>query len=161
MSEHEHRYEVAVLWTPNQGEGTTGYRAYSRDNEITAEGRPPIRGTSDPTYRGDASRWNPEQLLVASLSQCHLLWYLHLCSTSGVVVIAYEDHAEGLMVESGDGGGRFTEVILRPLVTVADASMTDVARELHGGAHELCYVANSVNFRVRHEPAVRADGDPT
>jgi organic hydroperoxide reductase OsmC/OhrA len=156
MSDRTHRYGVAVVWTGNQGAGTADYRAYSRDHEVTAEGRPAIHGASEPGFRGDPSRWSPEQLLVASLSQCHLLWYLHLCSTSGVVVVAYEDHPEGVMVLEPDGhGGRFTEVTLRPVVKVADASMLETARELHGRAHECCFIASSVNFPVRHEPEVR------
>ena len=155
MKAKTHRYEVTVLWTGNRGEGTASYRAYVRDHEVTADGRPAIPGSSDPAFRGDPARWNPEQLLVASLGQCHMLAYLHQCAVSGVVVVAYEDNPDGVMTETEDGGGRITEVTLRPLVTVADASMTDAARELHGRAHELCFIASSVNFPVRHEPEVR------
>jgi organic hydroperoxide reductase OsmC/OhrA len=155
MSGKAHRYEATVVWTGNRGEGTTSYRAYARDHEVTADGRPAIAGSSDPVFRGDPARWNPEQLLVASLSQCHLLEYLHLCAVSGVVVVAYEDRPVGVMTETEDGGGRFTEVTLKPVVTVADASMTDAASELHVRAHELCFIASSVNFPVRHEPEIR------
>jgi organic hydroperoxide reductase OsmC/OhrA len=155
MSGSAHRYDVEVAWTGDRGEGTASYRAYGRDHEVTAEGRPAIAGSSDPAFRGDPERWNPEQLLVASLSQCHLLEYLHQCAVAGVVVLAYEDRAEGVMEETEDGGGRFIEVTLRPVVTVADASMTETARELHARAHDLCFIASSVNFPVRHEPAVR------
>jgi organic hydroperoxide reductase OsmC/OhrA len=155
MSGRAHRYEATVVWTGNRGEGTATYRAYARDHEVTADGRPAIHGSSDPVFRGNPERWNPEQLLVASLSQCHLLEYLHQCAVSGVVVVAYEDHPEGVMTETDGGGGRFTEVTLRPLVTVADPSMTEAAHELHGPAHELCFIANSVNFPVRHEPQAR------
>ncbi|HSJ16841.1 MAG TPA: OsmC family protein [Solirubrobacterales bacterium] len=151
---NQHRYEIAVAWTGNHGEGTTDYRTYSRENEVTAEGRPAIPGSADPAFRGDGTRWNPEQLLVVALSQCHLLWYLHLCAISDVVVVAYEDRAVGVMELAEGGGGRFTEATLRPVVTVADDSMTDRALELHGRAHELCFVASSVNFPVRHEPRV-------
>jgi organic hydroperoxide reductase OsmC/OhrA len=154
MKRKTHRYEVTVVWTGNQGEGTASYRAYARDHEVTTDGRPSIPGSSDPTFRGDPGRWNPEQLLVASLSQCHLLSYLHLCAISGVVVVAYEDHPDGVMIETENGGGRFTEVTLRPVVTVAEASMTGTALELHGRAHELCFIASSVNFPVRHEPEI-------
>lgn len=157
MPQKKHRYELTVVWTGNLGEGTANYRAYARDHEVTAEGRPAIAGSSDPTFRGDPMRWNPEQLLVASLSQCHLLWYLHLCAVSGVVVMAYEDHPQGVMTQTGDGGGRFTEVVLRPAVTVADESMTATARELHDRAHELCFIANSVNFPVHHRPEIHVE----
>jgi organic hydroperoxide reductase OsmC/OhrA len=150
-----HRYEATVVWTGNRGEGTAGYRTYGRENEVTAAGPPAIAGSSDPSFRGDSERWNPEQLLVAALSQCHLLSYLHLCADSKVVVVAYEDHPEGVMIETADGGGRFTEVTLKPIVTVADPSITDAALDLHGRAHELCFIANSVNFPVRHEPEIR------
>jgi organic hydroperoxide reductase OsmC/OhrA len=155
MGRKTHRYDATVTWTGNRGEGTADYRAYARDHEVSGEGRPTLAGSADPAFRGDAARWNPEQMLVVSLSQCHLLWYLHLCAVSDVVVVAYEDHADGVMEQDEDGGGHFTEVTLRPVVTVADASMAEPARGLHSGAHELCFISSSVNFPVRHEPEIR------
>ena len=153
----EHRYVVAVEWTGNSGAGTAGYRAYARRHEITAPGtaKPAIPGSSDPAFRGDRARWNPEELLVASLAACHKLWYLHLCAEAGVVVTGYVDRAEGTMVEEADGGGRFTRVVLRPAVTVAPGSDVDRARALHDRAHALCFIARSVRFPVEHEPDVR------
>lgn len=150
----EHRYETTVVWTGNTGEGTANYRAYTRDLEARGDGLPPIPSSSDPAFRGDPERWNPELLLVSALSQCHMLWHLHLCATGGVVVVAYEDRAEGTMAQTDDGGGHFTEVVLRPRVTVADASMTAKAQELHEPAHARCFIAQSMNFPVRHEPSV-------
>lgn len=152
----EHRYETTVVWTGNTGEGTASFRAYKRDHDVRAEGPPPIAASSDPAFRGDPERWNPEQMLVASLSQCHMLWHLLLCAIRGVVVVAYEDRAEGTMEMTKDGGGRFTEVVLRPRVTVADASMTAKAQELHEEAHAKCFIAQSMNFPVRHEPSASA-----
>src|SRR5215217_6277329 len=134
MAMSEHRYVTRTTWTGQRGRGTETYRSYARDHETSAGGRPPLRASSDPGFRGDPSRWNPELLLVASLSQCHMLWYLHLCSTSGVVVHAYRDEAEGTMAEDASGGGRFTEVVLRPHVVVADESMVGQAAALHAGA---------------------------
>ncbi len=154
-----HRYDVAVSWTGNRGTGTSGYRDYGRDHEIRADGRPVIEGSSDPVFRGDKNRWNPELALVAALSECHMLAYLHVCVMHGVVVTGYEDAAFGVMAETDDGGGRFTEVVLRPRVTVADAAMTDSARELHEEASAKCFIASSVNFPVRHDPEVTAAGD--
>jgi organic hydroperoxide reductase OsmC/OhrA len=151
-----HHYAVTVEWTGNTGTGTATYRGYERRHEISAgKQKPPIPGSSDPAFRGDASRWNPEELLVASLSACHKLWYLHLCAVGGVVVVAYVDHAEGEMEESADGGGRFVKVTLRPEVTVAPGSDLAKARELHAAAHAKCYIANSMNFPVEHEPTIR------
>ena len=149
----QHTYDTVVTWTGNRGTGTSGYRDYARDHEVTADGRVPIAGSSDPTFRGDRTRWNPEQMLVASLSQCHLLWYLHLCAEAGVVVTDYVDNALGTMTEDA-AGGRFTEVVLRPLVTVATPDMVEAATGLHADAHRACFIANSVNFPVRHEPSV-------
>lgn len=151
-----HRYTVAVVWTGNLGEGTAAYRAYGRDHEVAAPTKPTIPGSSDPAFRGDATRWNPEELLVAALSQCHMLAFLHLAADAGVVVTAYQDRAEGSMAEDGAGGGRFTEVVLRPQVTVADAAVVDRVDALHHRAHELCFIASSVNFPVRCEPATSA-----
>jgi len=153
MSTREHRYVTTLRWTGNRGEGTASYRGYARDHVIEAEGKPSIAGSSDPHFRGDAARWNPEELLVASLSSCHQLWYLHLCAEAGVVVTAYEDRAEGVMVEQADGGGAFAKVILHPRVAIR-AGDAQLARELHHRAHALCFIARSVNFPVECEPVI-------
>jgi organic hydroperoxide reductase OsmC/OhrA len=150
-----HHYEASVEWTGNQGEGTSSYRTYSRSHEVSAPGKPAIAGSSDPAFRGDPKRWSPEDLLVASLSQCHMLWFLHLASTKGVMVTSYVDNASGTMVTDDDGGGRFTEVSLHPQVTVATPETVDLATSLHDEAHRLCFIANSVNFPVACEPTTR------
>ena len=155
-----HTYRTVTTWTGNLGHGTTGYRSYERALETRAEGRPALEGSSDPTFRGDPARWNPELLLVASLSQCHLLWYLSLCATSGVVVLDYADDAVGEMVESADGGGHFQTVTLRPRVVVAAADMIGLAESLHDEAAAKCFIAASVNFPVRHEPVTTARAEP-
>jgi len=153
-----HVYETEVVWTGNIGTGTGSYRSYSRTHEVTAAGLPPIQGSADRHFRGDADRWNPEQLLMAALSQCHLLSYLAVCAMNGVVVTAYTDRASGTMEETGGGSGRFTEALLRPAVTVAAPEMAEKARSLHEEAHRLCFIANSVNFPVRHEAVVTVSG---
>jgi len=150
----EHRYSITIDWSGNLGSGTSSYRAYSRDYDIQAKGKPHIDGSSDPAFRGDPSRWNPEELLVASLSACHKLWYLHLAAEAGVIVTAYSDSADGVMEERADGAGRFTQVVLRPIVTVASGSDRERATALHHAAHEKCFIANSVNFPVACEPKV-------
>jgi organic hydroperoxide reductase OsmC/OhrA len=150
-----HRYTTTTVWTGDRGAGTADYRAYDRTLETRAPGRPTLLGSSDKPFRGTADRWNPELLLLAALSECHLLSYLHCCATGGVVVVAYEDEAEGEMVEDGQGGGRFSSVVLRPVVTVAEAQMADAAQELHGLASQRCFIAASMNFPVEHEPQVR------
>lgn len=144
------RYMVDVLWTGNQGSGTSGYRDYERSHTILVEGKPIIYGSSDPAYRGDATKYNPEELLVASLSSCHMLWYLHLCAEAGIKVISYSDQALGTMVENADGSGYFKEVVLQPTVTVSEENIIDLAKELHKGANAKCFIANSVNFPVHH-----------
>ena len=151
----QHKYETTVRWTGNLGNGTTGYKDYARNHEISAPGKPPIAGSSDPAFRGDAARYNPEELLVASLSTCHMLWYLHLAAVNKVVVLEYEDRADGTMEESADGGGRFVQVTLRPRITVSGQSDLDTAKRLHHDAHEKCFIANSVNFPVACEPVIR------
>jgi organic hydroperoxide reductase OsmC/OhrA len=158
MAAMRHGYELRVTWTGNTGTGTSAYRAYSRAHTVTADGLPDILGSADRTFHGDAQRWNPEQLLLAALSQCHLLSYLHVCVGEGVVVEEYVDHARGSMVSNPDGSGRFTEAVLTPHVVVADASMVQAATRAHHRAHDLCFIANSVNFPVRHEPVVTAAG---
>jgi organic hydroperoxide reductase OsmC/OhrA len=147
-----HSYAVTVTWTGNTGTGTSGYREYQRTHEISASGKSTIAGSSDPAFRGDHARWNPEDLLVASLSTCHQLWYLHLCADAGIVVEAYVDEAIGVMEESTDGGGQFVEVILRPKVRLAAGSDQAKAHALHHAAHAKCFIARSVNFPVKCEP---------
>jgi organic hydroperoxide reductase OsmC/OhrA len=153
----EHRYSVTIEWTGNQGTGTSNYKAYSRAHEIRIAGKPPIPASSDPAFRGDPARHNPEDLLVASLSGCHMLWYLHLCATAGIVVTEYVDHAEGTMVESPDGSGRFAGVVLKPQITLKPGADLAKAREFHMTAHKMCFIANSVNFPVTHEPEIREE----
>ncbi|MFJ4851435.1 MULTISPECIES: OsmC family protein [unclassified Streptomyces] len=159
ISKH-HTYTTEVVWSGNRGSGTSAYRAYGRDHEVSAPGLPVpvIPGSSDPAFRGDPARWNPEQLQLAALSQCHMLSYLHVCTVAGVVVTAYTDRAEATLRETGDGGGHFTEAVLRPRVEVASAAMVDAAVALHEDAHRLCFIAGSVNFPVRHEAEVVVTG---
>jgi organic hydroperoxide reductase OsmC/OhrA len=149
-----HSYTVTVTWTGNRGTGTSGYRDYQRSYDISATGKSNIAGSSDPAFRGEGSRWNPEELLVASLSACHELWYLHVCADAGVVVEAYVDEAVGVMEETADGGGQFVEVVLRPRVRPAPGSDLDKTQSLHHEAHAKCFIARSVNFPVRCEPGI-------
>ncbi|WP_040833424.1 OsmC family protein [Nocardia brevicatena] len=149
-----HHYECSTEWTGARGNGTVDYRSYDREYVSRVLGRPDLVGSSDPAFRGDPTRWNPELLLVAALGQCHLLWYLHLCAVNGVTVLGYRDDARGTMTENGVGGGRFTNVELRPVVTVASGDMVDRARELHAEAAARCFIASSVNFPVTHAPTI-------
>jgi len=150
----EHIYETDLIWTGNLGNGTETYKGYSRAHEISIEGKPIIVGSSDLHFNGDASRYNPEELLVAALSACHMLYYLHLCANAKIVVVDYADKATGKMIETADGGGHFTEVTLNPRVVVSKDSDSDKAEELHHKAHKLCFIANSVNFPVRAEATI-------
>ncbi|RKT99172.1 peroxiredoxin [Burkholderia sp. Nafp2/4-1b] len=153
MAHGEHKYRVAVEWIGNRGTGTSGYREYSRDHVIRAGSKPDIPGSSDSAFRGDAARWNPEDLLLASASACHKLWYLHLCSDAGIRVLAYVDDAEGTMVDSAEPG-RFTDIVLHPRVTIRAGDDRALAERLHHDAHAKCYVANSVNFPIRCEAVI-------
>ncbi|MEY2170039.1 MULTISPECIES: OsmC family protein [unclassified Rhodanobacter] len=155
---HPHRYRVDVEWTGNRGTGTDGYRNYSRNHVIRIPGKPDLAGSSDPAFRGDATRHNPEDMLVAALSACHMLSYLHMATVAGVVVVAYDDSAEGTMATEGDGG-HFTEVVLRPVVTIRADSNPGKALAAHEAAHHACFIANSVNFPVRCEPRIVISSD--
>jgi organic hydroperoxide reductase OsmC/OhrA len=154
MPSKSHSYKVTVTWTGNRGKGTLDYASYDRDHEIISGEKPIIHGSSDPAFRGNPRRYNPEDLLVSALSSCHMLWYLHLCSDEKIVVVSYVDCAEGTMTEAKDTGGHFSEVVLRPIVTITDSSKISVAKALHTRAHHLCFIANSVNFPTRCEPFV-------
>jgi len=156
MAGKTHSYPIRMRWTGNTGQGTRDYRGYERAHEYSVAGKPVIPGSADPAFRGDATRYNPEELLVMSVSSCHMLWYLHLCADSKIEVVAYEDDAIGTMVEDKERGGFFTEVVLRPRVTIAAAGDAARGQALHERAHHLCFVANSVNFPVRCEATVTA-----
>lgn len=148
-----HTYQAGVTWTGAGETGTSSYTAYSRDHEIALPGKPVLPGSSDPAFRGDPSRYNPEELLVAALAQCHMLWFLHLAAQDEVVVVAYHDDASGTMRVRSGGAGRFTEVVLHPRVTVLGPVDEDRLARLHDAAGEHCFIKQSVNFPVRCEPA--------
>ena len=150
---HEHHFTVSLEWTGNRGTGTSDYRAYGRDHVVRADGKHEISGSSDRVFHGDADRWNPEEMLIAALTQCHLLSYLHVAASNGVVVTDYTDAATGIMEQTTDGGGHFTSVTLRPVVTIS-AGDPDRALSLHHEASLKCFIANSMNFPVGHEPRV-------
>jgi organic hydroperoxide reductase OsmC/OhrA len=149
-----HHYELTVTWTGNTGTGTSAYHAFERSHDVSSAEKPTIPGSADPAFRGAPDRWNPEEMLVASLAQCHMLWYLVLCAKEGIIVTDYVDHPSGTLVETPDGGGHFEEVVLQPQVTITTPEKLDRAIALHERAHDLCYVANSVNFKVRADPTV-------
>jgi len=150
----EHHYALSIEWTGNLGTGTSDYRAYTRNHLISAENKPDIPGSSDPHFRGDKTRYNPEEMLVAALSTCHMLSYLHLCAVNKVIVLEYNDKATGTMMENPDGSGQLTETTLNPIVKVKDSSMNAKALELHEQAEKMCFIASSVNFPVHHKPTI-------
>jgi organic hydroperoxide reductase OsmC/OhrA len=147
----EHHYHVKLSWTDENGKGTTSYTDYSRNHQVNVKGKPALQLSSDPAFRGDATKYNPEDVLVASLASCHMLWYLHLCSKSGITVVKYEDNAEGLMLQEETGGGRFDKVILHPEITILEKDKIELAHELHKESNQKCYIANSCNFPIKHQ----------
>ncbi|MDQ6754642.1 MAG: OsmC family protein [Actinomycetota bacterium] len=154
MAHNEHSYEVTVSWTGNRGTGTSGYRDYGREHEVTAAGLPTLLGSADPTFHGDRGRWNPEQLLLTALAQCHMLSYLHVAVNNGITVLSYRDRATGTLVLNPDGSGQFTSVTLKPQLVITDPAQLELATRLHHDASQKCFIARSVNFPVLHEPAV-------
>jgi organic hydroperoxide reductase OsmC/OhrA len=154
----QHTYEIHLAWTGNDGEGTKSYKSYRRDHNLSVEGKPDLPGSSDPNFRGDPSRYNPEELLVASLSACHMLWYLHLCALNQITVVDYGDSASGVMRENADGSGEFLRVLLKPAVKISSGDKAK-ALDLHHQAHHLCFIARSVNFPVEVEPIISESGE--
>ena len=157
MSAKEHTYTINLNWTGNLGTGTKRYTGYSRDHEIQAAGKPLILGSSDPGFRGDPTRYNPEDLFVSTLSSCHMLWYLHLCTVNKITVVAYEDSPKGVMIEDEKGSGRFKKVTLYPSVVIKEEEKIGLANELHHQAHEYCFIANSVNFEVACKAEIKIE----
>ncbi len=156
---NQHRYSLTLQWTGNKGQGTSAYTAYERSHVVSVINKPDLLCSSDTGFRGDKTMYNPEELLVASLSSCHMLWYLHLCSEAGIVVTEYIDNAKGTMIVTDDGGGRFSEVTLYPEVTITNRSMEEKANELHKRANHLCFIANSCNFPIHHKPIFKIKSD--
>jgi organic hydroperoxide reductase OsmC/OhrA len=157
----QHSYEIQIEWTGNSGDGTKTYKSYRRDHTITSAGKPDILASSDPSFRGDRARYNPEELLVASLSSCHMLWYLHLCSVNHIVVLDYQDSASGTMAENDDGSGQFVRVLLKPVVKISAGDDRAKALALHQDAHHMCFISRSVNFPVNIAPKIMESTDPT
>ena len=150
-----HTYEIKVAWTGNEGKGTLNYKSYNRNHSISANGKyDDILGSSDPSFLGDKSRYNPEDLFLSSLSSCHMLWYLHLCSVHKIIVTDYVDNATAVMEETKNGSGRFKEVVLNPVVTIKNKELTEKANALHTEANKMCFIANSCNFEIGHNPKV-------
>ena len=147
----EHQYQTTLTWTGNKGSGTMDYRSYDRSYVISIDHKSDIQGSSDSEFMGDKTRHNPEDLLVSSLSSCHMLWYLHLCSQNGIIVLDYKDNAVGKMMEKADGSGHFTEVTLNPVITITSEAHVEKANLLHEQANKMCFIANSCNFPVKHE----------
>ena len=154
---HEHIYKTTAVWTGNKGEGTKNVRNYDRSHTVTVEGKPELFLTTDNPAVGDKSKLNPEDLLVSAISSCHMLSYLYVCALEGIVITAYTDNAMGIMIETTNGGGSFKEVTLNPIFNVADESMVEKAIALHHKAHEVCYIANSVNFEVKCNPICKLE----
>jgi len=155
----DHNYAIELVWTGNTGQGTKNLRSYSRDHDVAGDGLSTIAASSDPAFRGDPSRWNPEQLYVASIAQCHMLWYLSLAAKSGVTVIGYEDHPTGLMIEEPNGAGQFDNVTLHPTVTITTDSDAQVAEDLHHRVADYCFIARSVQTPIRHVITVEYGSD--
>jgi len=151
----EHFYKLSIQWTGNSGKGTSTYRSYKRNYTISADNKTSIEASADPAFRGDTTKYNPEELFLASLSSCHMLWFLHLCADNKIVVVDYSDEPTGIMEETDNGGGRFKEVILHPTVTVNNPLFLERLNELHKKANELCFIANSVNFPIQHKPSAK------
>jgi organic hydroperoxide reductase OsmC/OhrA len=151
----EHDYTVAIRWTGDRGAGTVDHRAYGRDHVIAAEGKPDVAGSAARPFRGDADRWNPEELLVAAIAQCHMLSYLHVAADAGITVVGYEDQATAHLDVHRDGSGEITDAVLRPVVTIVEADRIDDARAAHAEASALCFIARSVAFPIRHAPEIR------
>lgn len=151
----QHHYTTQITWTGNKGTGTSGYTEYERSHTIQAENKVLIEASSDAPFRGDKSLYNPEDLFLSSIASCHMLWYLHLCADNGIIVKSYMDNPHGIMQTFANGSGNFSEITLHPVVEVTEASMVEIAIDLHHSAHQMCFLANSVNFEIFIEPTVK------
>jgi organic hydroperoxide reductase OsmC/OhrA len=149
-----HHYKTTIIWNGDLGTGTSRYDEYDRSHSLLVHGKTTLAMSSDTAFRGDASKHNPEDMLLYSLSSCHMLWYLHLCADANIIVTDYQDNATAIMQQTDDGGGYFSEATLHPIVTITDATAINLAKQLHKEAHKKCFIANSVNFVVNCEPEI-------
>jgi len=150
-----HNYNVKLEWSGNLGSGTDTYNSYSRNHIISCNAKyDNILGSSDSSFKGEKSRYNPEELFLSSIMSCHMLWYLHLCASEGIVVTEYIDEATAVLIENRDGSGYFKEVKLNPVITIENDDLTDKAHQLHQKANNMCFIANSCNFKIEHHPKV-------
>jgi organic hydroperoxide reductase OsmC/OhrA len=152
-----HQYTTRLVWEGNLGKGTSQYAGYSRRFRMSLDNKPDLCGSADPAFRGEPDRLNPEDLLVASLSSCHMLAYLALCARKGITVVGYTDEANGVLNVFPDGGGRFESVTLHPHVTITDEALEAKAAELHERAHALCFIAGSCSFPVNNLPTITVE----
>jgi len=148
----ENQFTSNVVWTGNTGEGTRAYRSYQRSWNVEVPGKPVIQCSNDPELGGDPTLMNPEDMLLSALSACHMLWFLHLASSAGIVVTAYRDEPLGLGETAPDGAGRFVKATLRPRVTVMAGADLAKAAALHQEVHKYCYIARSVAFPIEIKP---------
>lgn len=151
---HTHLFEGGLRWTGQSGEAD-GKLKLERAFVLDFPGIAPIAGSSPAVFRGDDAYHNPETLMVASLMACHHLTYLSTCERAGVRIVSYQDSATGTLAMK-DGKMRMVEVLLRPVVRIADATQLEAATAAHAKAHEHCFMANSVNFEVKVHPRVFA-----
>jgi organic hydroperoxide reductase OsmC/OhrA len=150
MSQPIHAYASRIVWEGNLGQGTSGYDRYSRTHRVIVDGKPDLLGSADQSFRGERDKHNPEELFLASIAACHMLFYLSLCARQQIAVVAYEDEVTGTLQREPNGGGKFLDITLHPKVTIARAPDRDRARALHATAHRLCFIANSCATPIRH-----------
>jgi organic hydroperoxide reductase OsmC/OhrA len=160
---HPHHYVATLTWSGAALGPARDYHGYSREYSVEIPGKPPMRGSADAAFRGDPTLYNPEDLLLVALSACHMLSYLALGARLGVAVLSYRDRATGTMGIQRQPGQkiarlRFIEVVLHPEVTIGADGDANHALALHEQAHAECFIANSVNFPVRHEPTTLRSG---
>jgi len=155
-----HDYTARIVWTGNRGQGTASYRGYDRTWNVETPGKPVINCSNDPLLGGDPTLHNPEDMLIAALSACHMLWFLHLASDAGIVVEGYEDNPLAVGESLPSGAGRFLSATLRPHITLAPGSDPEAADSIHSRIHEVCFIARSVSFPVSYAASytVRDEG---
>ncbi|HXH06197.1 MAG TPA: OsmC family protein [Vicinamibacterales bacterium] len=142
-----HRFEGTLTWRAGAAPPATG------NHRVVFAGRPALEVSAAPQYRGDGTKLNPEELLVASLASCQLLTYLTLAARAGVEVRAYDDRPVGTLAMA-EKKMRITEILLRPRITIGPASDADAARTLVERAHESCFIGASLACAVRLEPEI-------
>ncbi len=121
-----------------------------KTHQVFIDDKSPLTVSAAKAFKGDETKYNPEDLLLSALASCHMMSYFYVCAQNGIELIDYKDEAVGVLELKADGSGAFTSVVLNPVVTISKSEMIDKAVSLHKEAHSICFIAHPCNVLISH-----------